>query len=330
MKKTIIFLLAPILLASCFGFNKTEKPENKPTNIQTGESIQDDSKNETQSWAAAISSLQTVVEDYWVNEIIAKKDVKLCASILDSAQKIFCINQINYNLAVEMGDYKYCALIRGSNMKNKCKEYLDKYFESNGKCDSITDANKKSICKMEDKLSNNQQVDQKTCSTITSVADKNKCFDYYYYNIVANNPSITSQAGCDVILNPTDKKNCYQLIDARKTKTTEAKETLGVKVDGSKNIPALEKKCAWVIGGKWKDDCLEKEYSKIAVEKKDITYCDVIVNSESAQGCKNYYHGLSDLEYFKNAKNNKDVSQCNNIQDELSKKQCITIVSSLK
>lgn len=311
-------------------YNIPTEPKKKimeQSSIQTGQII---TTNEevVSIWSKKVEVADSVIDDGNVWNIITEWNIEKCKEIKDALQKQYCMNQINLELAISEKDYKYCDLIRGTILKNNCKNELNSYFMNEWKCENINDINVKNICILDQSISKWIQITQKNCIQITQKNEKDKCNDYYYYTYVANDKTIKTNTYCDKILKNTDKNNCYQLVKSRLVVQNSQTETKIV-VNG-KILPEVEKECQNIIDTTSKNTCLQTEYSKVAVEKKDISYCDSISDTKAASECKNYYNGMDDLATFQLAKEKKDKTLCNKIVDIIAKEQCIAIISSLK
>ena len=321
MKKLIVLVVFVLIIWWFLLFAKNKNINNNQNhevnNIWNSESFDDSATWETDKVNSNLN----------IESLIRDNNLEGCTKLADKKSINYCKDSINMRLALENRDFKYCDAIKSSISRVACRKKLDEYFLSRNDCEKIRDISVKNKCSLNSAIDNGENIKKEDCLNVIDINDKTKCLNYYYYNSAIKNVNNTDLNSCNSITNTIYKQNCIAFINKRiqdNSKKTEITSILNNSVN-SKNKEVVDV-CKVSTNLQELNICLKKEYTKLAVKTKTISYCNNLPNSDLIKSCKSEFVWMSDLEIFKQAKNDKNPALCDKLSDSLSISQCKQIV----
>jgi hypothetical protein len=226
------------------------------------------------------------------NDALSKNDEKLCEQIVDEKMKTKCFDQIYLSLAIRGSDKTLCEKISDEATKKSC---TDQILALSG-----------IVVKSADE-----------CKVISDMSLKQKCLNNFYFE---NSITNLDKNGCNQIADPALKERCLNTI----TKSIEISEAS--KTQAVRTYQTTEEKlqtCDSLTGDSATSCKNESNYS-LAGEKKDITYCNKITDSDLKTNCVQTQSTSINNYYLKQAIRLKDSSLCNKILDSGLRTTCIS------
>jgi hypothetical protein len=233
---------------------------------------------------------QTCLDTLAYNDAIQKKDETLCEKIVDSELKTKCYDQIYLGVAIANSDTKFCDKITDSDTKQNC---LDQLLALSGRTLKSADE----------------------CNVIKDSSLKQICLDNFYYENSINN---MSEDGCSKIQDKELRERCESTIE-KKAGVAESTQKQIVRTYQTTEEKLQE--CG-TLTGEAATDCKDEANFNLALEKKDISYCNSIVDSSSKASCIEVNSTSINNFYLKQATFNNDPTLCNKILDSELRSSC--------
>ncbi len=217
---------------------------------------------------------------------LQKKDEKLCEEIKDKVLKEKCCDSIYLGLATENSDESLCEKIKNPGIKQSCLDQIRSLF---GRTAKSADS----------------------CEQIQDSALKQNCLDNFYF--AASNES-TDEESCDVIKDGDLKERCtktvaknIEIAEITKTQITRTYQTAEEKITTCET-----------------NECKNEANFNLALEKKDLSYCNLITDVDMQANCIKTQSATINSYYLKQATSLKDPSLCTKILDEVLRQTCLT------
>ncbi len=220
------------------------------------------------------------------NTALQKKDENLCKEIKNETLKEKCLDSIYLGLATESSDESLCEKIKNPGVKQGC---LDQIRSLSGRTAESTDA----------------------CEQIQDIALKQNCLDNFYF--AASNES-TDKESCEVIKDGSLKDRCVKAV----AKNIEIAEVTKTQI--TRTYKTAEEK----ITACQTDECKNQANFNLALEKKDLSYCNLITDLDMQANCIKTQSATINSFYLKQATSLKDPSLCTKILDEGLRQTCLT------
>jgi hypothetical protein len=238
----------------------------------------------------------------------------------DATLKQNCLDTMAYNSALGAGDLKLCDGIKDDSMRADCQDKITLTQATKNMdlalCDKITSAALRQDCK--DRIQSfmgRTATSAKDCDGIQDAVLKQDCLDNFNFNTSVQN---LSDQGCDSIQNADLKSRCSKTISKNKEVVQLAQTEMADKYQST------EQKLAGcdTLSGQEAQDCKNKANYSLAAEKKDISYCGQVKDSQLQQSCYQTQGAAIDAYYVRLALAKHDSSVCAKILDDTTRTTC--------
>lgn len=234
----------------------------------------------------------------------------------DEELRQLCLDTMNYNKALQKGNEKLCEEIKDKTLQQKCLDSI--YLKLAGQnfdkdlCEKIKNIDIKQSCLDQiQSLLGRTAASAASCDSIQDKALKQNCLDNFYF--AASSESLDKKS-CDVIKGNELKDRCVKTV----AKNIEIAEVTKVQV--IRTYKTAEDKMTTCET----DECKNEANFNLALEKKDLSYCNLITDTEMQANCIKTQSATINNYYLKMAVSKKDPSICNKILDEGLRQNCIT------
>ena len=228
------------------------------------------------------------------NEALRKNDENICGQISDEKLRAQCYDQVYLSLALKNFDESLCEKIKDLSVKRNCQDQIlvvsGVPVKNSADCDAISDAYLKQMC-----------------------------LDTYYFEASVGD---LDEAGCERIKDVKLKERCMntvvksaQIIESSKKQAVRTYQTAEEKL----------KSCNEMTGDNM-DACKNEANFSMAGEKKDISYCNNITDSEIRANCVTTQSVTINGYYLKQAIRLQNVSLCDKILDSSLRSTCIASI----
>jgi hypothetical protein len=322
--KTLNWIIFAILMLAFFGFllflqsgKKTQEPspvkvteETKVTKPRKEFAVNDLSPEQK----------QTNDNDAFNQALLAGKG---CENIkYDDKLMQLCLDTLAYYEALRKNDETLCEQIKDGALKTKCYDqiFLGAAIKNSDKslCEKINDATIKQNCSDQVIALSSVAVKQAAdCEAVKDIKLKQTCLDNYYF---AASTAGMDNAGCANISNPDLKDRCEKTI-AKNIEVTEAS-----KQQATRTYQTTEQRlqsCSSMSGAD-ASSCKDQANFSLAGEKKDISYCNKISDSQLQGNCIQTQSISINNYYLKQAMRLKDSSLCGKILDAELRTSCLS------
>jgi len=228
------------------------------------------------------------------NEALSKNDETICETIVDSEMKTKCYDQIYLNLALSSLDAKLCDKIKDEKIKQNCKDQILAFSGVGIK--SASD-----------------------CTVIKDMTLKQMCLDNYY---MQNSAANLDKTGCDKISDSDKKERCVSTV-AQKIEIIEISKIQAVRT--YQTAEETLKSCD-SLSGDDADSCKNEANFNLALDNKDLSYCNKITDSGLQNNCVQTQSVSINSYYLKQAVRLKDKSLCDKILDATLRTTCQTSI----
>ena len=226
------------------------------------------------------------------NDALSRNDEKLCEQIADETMKTKCFDQIYLSLAIRASDKSLCEKITDSATKKNC---TDQILALSGVAVKSADE----------------------CKVISNMSLKQKCLNNFYFE---NSVSNLDKNGCSQITELSLKDRCLNTI----TKSIEITEASKIQAQGTYQTTEEKLKTCDQLTGDSATSCKNESNYSLAGEKKDISYCNNITDSNLKTNCIQTQSMSINNYYLKQAIRLKDSSLCNKILDSGLRTTCLS------
>ena len=235
---------------------------------------------------------QVCLDTLLFNSALQKNDEKLCEKIVDKDLKTDCFDHVYSNLAIKTFDADLCKKISDAELKQNC---LDRIQASLGRTAASAE----------------------TCKSIQDQTLKQKCLDNFYFSNSIDN---LNQESCENILDVELKERCTKTI-VKNIEVIELSEKQAVPEyqSSEEKLQSCDE-----LSGENADLCRNEANYNLAFEKKDLSYCNAITDSETQNQCIKTQSININGYYFRQATYKKDPNLCNKILDEGLRSTCLT------
>jgi hypothetical protein len=248
---------------------------------------------------------------------------KGCENIkYDDKLRLLCVDTLTYYEAIRKSDETLCGQIKDDDLKTKCYDqvYLSVAIKNSDKslCEKIKDPDVKQNCSDQVLVLSGTPVKQASdCNVVKDAALKQKCLDNYYF---AASTNTADSAGCAQISSADLKDRCVKTI----AKNAEIAELS--KKESVRTFQTSEQKLQSCsdMSGTDATFCKDQANFTLAGEKKDISYCSKIIDSQLQSSCIATQSIAINSYYLKQAIRLKDTSLCNKILDSALRSSCLS------
>lgn len=235
-----------------------------------------------------------------LSDALAKGSDKACAAIADEALKNQCEDSVNFPVFINGGDEKKCLLLHDTALQSRCADQIFyRLAIEDGSvewCEKIVDALLQENCR------------NKTGAAVIAAAEETR------YRQAA---SSIDPASCAALLDPILKANCETAVARNKAAVTAA----GAEKTEESTAAMLEE-CD-VFSGAEAAACQDGINFRLALEKKDLSYCGKITDPARKNECLRTQGGNLNRFYLKQALVKKDPVLCEKITDSALKESCL-------
>lgn len=259
-----------------------------------------------------------------INNALLSGSLEECLLIKDSKLKMQCEDSINFLNIIEGGNEKMCEKLHDKKLELEC---YDKVFYSSARdlkdeslCSKITDEKLKQSCIDFIKLSksrNTKSADD--CNGISDAGLKSECLNQFYFQTSVRSLDTES---CENIKNKTLLDKCKATIVQNKMVAEMSKKEAIVK---RKSTEKILTDCDQ-LSGENISDCKDAANYKLALEKRDPSYCNNITDHNKKIECFNKQQSNQDGFNLRLALAKKDPIICNEINNTKLKSDCLTAI----
>ncbi|MBN1258954.1 hypothetical protein JXA05_04330 [Candidatus Peregrinibacteria bacterium] len=242
----------------------------------------------------------------------------------DEALKKQCLDAANFADILRGGDEKQCEKLHDPKMKQDC---YDKIYQASAKdtldialCEKIANEALKQNCKdtllalMGRKASSVQD-----CDAIQDPALRKNCRDSYFFEASVDS---LDEANCDRIGDAATKDRCVATIVQNKKVIAEAQsQAVREYKSGTEILSGCDK-----FSGEAAIACKDEANFDLALEKKDLTYCNTIVDAVLKNKCVNEQGANINRFYLRQAVAKKNPTLCGKITNEETRSLCLQSV----
>ncbi len=239
----------------------------------------------------------------------------------DAELKKQCLDAANFADILRSGDEKQCEKLNDEKLKQEC---YDKIYYASAKdtmdlalCDKISDAALKQNCK--DTI---QAVLGRTaksaadCDSIVDPAIKQNCRDSFYFESSVDG---LQEAGCSNIADAATKDRCVKTIAQNKEVVASVqKQAVREYVSNTEILAGCDK-----LAAENKALCADEANFNLALEKRDLSYCDKISDTTLKSRCKTEQASNLNRFYLRQAIAMKNPTLCNKITDAETRASCL-------
>lgn len=235
---------------------------------------------------------QTCEDTLAYDAALKSNDEALCAKIKDEVMRTNCLDRVAMSLAIAGGDAKLCDKIKDSALAQQCKDRLSvglgRTAESSKDCEGIAD----------EKI-------------------RQACLDNFYF---ASSMKTLSEGDCDVIVDGALRDRCQQtLVKTQEVSKLATEQAVRTYVSTEETL----QDCG-TDQGATSTACRDQTNFNLAQQKKDLKYCQAIIDSALQQNCLSIQSASINNYYLRLATSRKDPSLCEKILDAGLKATCIT------
>lgn len=240
-----------------------------------------------------------------------------CEAIqFDEGMRQRCLDTQAYDQALRNLDEGRCAEIKDAAMRTDC---LDRVYSAlSGQtldlalCDKIVNAELKQQCKDRIQASMGRSATSaKDCEGIVDARLRQGCLDDFMLASSVRNLSLES---CGSIQNSELKSRCSETV---------AKNQQVLELGKSQMIRQYQSAQA-TLAGCGEQACKDEANFNLAAEKKDLAYCNAIVDSTLRKNCFETQGAAINKYYMRLATAKKDATLCSKILDAELRASCMT------
>lgn len=248
---------------------------------------------------------------------------KGCEEILyDKELRQLCLDTLIYNSAIQKNDETLCEKISDKDLRDECFDHVysklaAQTFDEN-LCKKIKDDLLKQNCLDRIQASFGRTAESaETCEKIEDEILKQNCLDNFYFSSSIDS---LSQESCENIVDIELKERCSKTV-AKNIEVAEISKTQVVREYQSSEEKL--KACA-ELSGEDADLCQDEANFDLALEKKDLSYCNAISDAGKQNQCIRVQSANINNYYLKQATSKKDPSLCSKVLDESLRSICLT------
>ena len=240
----------------------------------------------------------------------------------DEELKQACSDTLLYNSGIQKNDERLCEKIKDSDLKNKCFDYIysniaAKTFDED-LCNKIKHLELKQNCLDRIQASFGRTAKStETCEVVEDENLKQNCLDDFYFSHSIENLSPES---CENIVDIELKERCtktvaknIEVIEISKTQVVREYQTSEEKLAGCDQLSGVSA-----------DICKNEANYNLALEKKDLSYCNAITDTDKQNQCIRVQGANINNYYLRQATSKKDPSLCSKVLDEGLRTICLT------
>ena len=251
-------------------------------------------------------------------------DTQDCSSILyDDEMKERCLDNVNYAKILKSGDEKQCDMLYNEDLRKECYDTI--YFMSAVDsldiklCEKIKDETSRSDCINQIQVVLGRTVQSaEGCDSITDPVYKEDCLNNYY---LSEGLKEFNETSCDKITDPLLKERCLGTITDNIEVSKASEEAAELALTTVVSTDDLLKNCDFYPADK-AIICKDKINYDLAFEKKDLAYCNKVVDTTKKQSCIKEQTEKLDQYYLRQAISTQDKTLCNKISNTSVKALC--------
>lgn len=261
--------------------------------------------------------LDEALQEKCQNEVILhialqEKSLSTCETISDLKSQLYCNDTVLFDIAKEKRDFSFCDKISNTQFQMRCFEekesYLSKTIFKKEDCKDLNIEKYRNICIRRFLTENDFRFSPLKCESLSDGDDKLLCQKMTISSAFSEGEKVKCEMFSGEIL-----EFCIQ-----KEKTTND-ENFFTKAIEIKNYRYCEK----IIEKEKKEICTEEVLYISAWEKKDISLCDLIKNTEVSERCKQEQGEKLNNFFYRRAKLEEDKLLCLKIFESELQKKCV-------
>lgn len=229
---------------------------------------------------------QKCIDTHLYNEAIKKGDESICEQIADEELRKNCIDQVLLSIATKSQDKSLCEKIQDETVKQACLDQIQA-------------------------LSGRTAESSSDCEVIQDPTLRQTCLDNFYFSDSVKN---LTEESCDNIVNLDLKDRCSATVE-KNIEIIEISKSQAVRT-----YKTTEEELETCDSQK----CIDDANYNLALENKDLAFCNEIVDSELQNQCISVNGAAINNYYLRQATSQKDPSLCNKIIDEGLRTACAT------
>ena len=316
---TLVILGALILLKDC-------SQEGKLPTYSGGEDSSDEDETSKPFAVEELTPAQKAERDSnALKDALFSGDTEDCESILyNQEMKERCLDNVNYAKIIKTGDEKQCDVLFNKELRQKC--YDDIYFIAAVDsldvtlCEKIKDETVRSDCTSQIRVVLGRTAESaEGCDSISDPMLKQECLNNYYLSEGINQLDETS---CDNIEDATLKERCSKTVTDNIKVVEASKEAAELALTTAVSSESLLENCNLYPADK-AVICKDRIYYDLAFERKDIAYCNKVIDATKKQSCVKEQTEKLDQYYLRQAMSKKTPSLCDKISNTSVKSLCL-------
>jgi len=218
----------------------------------------------------------------------------MCEKLHNEKLKLECYDKIFYSAARELKDEKLCNKIKNEELKQSCIDFVKLSLSRNA-----TSAD--------------------DCNGISNEGLKSECLNNFYFKSSVRS---LDEESCKNIKNGELQDRCKTTIVQNKIVAEKSKKEAIVK---RKTTEQILDSCN-ELDEERSTKCKDETNYKLALEKRDPSYCNQVSDSTKRTECINEQQSNQDGVYLREALSKKDATTCNKITNIQLKSDCLTAV----
>ncbi|GEM_PF-3515998 len=252
----------------------------------------------------------------------------LCRSITDEAKQRLCLDQLALNQALRDKNETQCDSLNDPAIRQQCKDQVYAALAlselNTAFCEKISEASLKQYCfdRLQSLLAGSGG-NAASCEKITDTTLKTQCKDQVQFAASTQN---TDSGGCDKITKSSLKERCSATV-AQNQKVLLLAQAQAQVVRKPVSAAVLINTCE-TLGEEASGPCRDQANYNLALEKKDLSYCQKITDSVKQNECLEVQGGNLNRFYLKQAIAQHDASSCQKILNADLKTACMTYATA--
>jgi hypothetical protein len=223
---------------------------------------------------------------------LKNSDSRECEKIKDVTLRSKCLDQVSFAIALKSQDLKLCEKIKEATLRQECTNRL---LATSGRTAASAEQ----------------------CEAITDPVLRQTCLDNYH---LASGMRSSKVEDCAVIADADLKSRCVQTVERKQEVVQLAKiQTKRTFVSAQKAVQDCDS-----IQGDEAQRCKDEANRRMAFEKMDAKYCQLIKDAALSSGCTTQVNTARSSFYLQAAVNEKNPALCEQIPDLAIRSECKT------
>lgn len=320
-EKIITWIILVLIIVICFGALFYFKKDKTPV---TPAEVAEEIKRPSKSFAKKELTPEEKenLDNSALNEALKTGGANSCAQIkFDEKLRKQCEDGINFTKFIKGGNEHDCQKLHDANLRQQCfdKIYYNAAIEDQSikLCEKINDTTLKQNCldKVQAYLGRNAK-NADDCKAIINPQLKQNCLDNFYLSKSVKSLEVDK---CKNINDAELQKECTQTVKhSIKVKEENKKYAVREYKSNTEMLTECDK-----LNDEKSDKCKDDANFNLALEKKDLSYCNAIDDEDKKQKCIGEQSNNISRFYLRQAIVKKDSSLCNKITDVSLRQTCV-------